>query len=266
MAASSPSPRLSQTVAPVPYVPSPDMPGDIYFERIIADNTPLGIKFSRVEITTVVPGSWAHTNGIELDDEILAIGGQEFRPLTPQERIAAFKQPRPLTIKFKRPEIKDSYYTLMLDEVKVGMGFTGARVTSISEGGWASRAGVKLHDEIIELSGSSFFELSDREKIEKLKEPRPILLKFKRPGRVMRAEYVGSGEKSSVPGMSDEEAARKLAEVKRMNNRGAGGGGMDQRPVMMGSDGKRGGEKSGGLFACCCGPALDGQDDVVVAR
>merc|ERR1712194_982441 len=146
----------------------------------------------------------------------MGVGEKIFRPLTAQERIQAFKQARPLAIKFKRPEIRDAYYNLLLDEVKVGMGFTGSRVTSISSDGWADRAGVELYDEIVELGGVDFFSLNDREKIEKLKEPRPLVLKFKRPGRIMRADFVNNTSRKPLPGFPDTEISTRIVEFNNL--------------------------------------------------
>merc|ERR1712194_280620 len=209
----------------------------------------------------------------------MGVGEKIFRPLTAQERIQAFKQARPLAIKFKRPEIRDAYYNLLLDEVKVGMGFTGSRVTSISSDGWADRAGVELYDEIVELGGVDFFSLNDREKIEKLKQPRPLVLKFKRPGRIMRADYVNSGgnSKKKLPGFPDSEINTRLVQFNNVRSQQAPppispalGGVSDATPMGIGAGGgaPRESAPSGplGWFSRCCAPRESTENEMTVSR
>ena len=69
-----------------------------------------------------------------MDDEIFEVGGKPFEPMTRQEKLAALQAARPITVQFKRPAIKDSYYTLTFNEEKLGMGFKGARVSSVAPG------------------------------------------------------------------------------------------------------------------------------------
>lgn len=82
----------------------------------------------------MVPGGWADRNGVELDDEIFEVAHKLFEPMTRQEKLAALQAARPITVKFKRPAIKDAYYTLTFNEEKLGMGFKGSRVSSCAPG------------------------------------------------------------------------------------------------------------------------------------
>lgn len=101
----------------VPYCPSPDLPGDEYFER--SCNEPqLGMKVSGVEIVEILPGGWGDVSGLELDDEIFSVNDVAFLPLKDGERMKLMKSKRPLQIKFKRPMVKDGYFrvTMLEDE------------------------------------------------------------------------------------------------------------------------------------------------------
>jgi len=203
---------------------------DMYY-TLIADEPKLSMKFNGVEITTVIPGGWAERNRVEVDDEIYEVGGQPFESMSRQEKLAALQAPRPISITFKRPAIKDSYYVVTLNEQKLGMGFKGAKVSSTQPGGWADRNGVFAGDEIAEIDGVGFNSLSDEAKVQAFKAPRPFDLKFKRPASV----------------------ARRIDEVEAANKQ------TTAKPAAE--------KKSGGLFGIfsCCNNAED-SNEVTVNR
>ena len=64
------------------------------------------------------------------------------------------------------------------------MGFKGARVINVTGEGWADRMGVIVGDEIVEIGGTGFSILTDEEKIDLFKQPRPFDIRFKRPARM----------------------------------------------------------------------------------
>lgn len=76
---------------------------------------------------------------------------------------------------------KDTYYTVIADEKKLGMKFNGVEITTIVSGGWAERVGVEIDDEIFEVNGKEFGSMSREEKLLSLQGARPTSIKFKRP-------------------------------------------------------------------------------------
>jgi len=159
---------------------SPQMLGDVYFEKELTEQT-LGLRFNGVEVTSLIPGRWAEKNGIEVDDEIFEVAGKAFAGLTRDERLKAIVEaPRPLRMKFKRPKAKDTYYEITLKERKIGMTMKGKYVKTVEGGGWADRNGVQVGDEIAELAGKGYAELTDEEKLKTFAGPRPINMKLVR--------------------------------------------------------------------------------------
>lgn len=161
------------------------MPGDKYY-TVKCESDKMGFKFNGVEITTVTKGGWAESNGIEIDDEIFEVNGKIFGGQTTEEQLRMLKGVRPLEIKFKRPIVKDSYYSLTVDGEKVGMGFRGATVARIVDGGWASKMGILQNDEIVEVNGKGFSQLSTQEQIAMFGLPRPIVIRLKRPATTIK--------------------------------------------------------------------------------
>lgn len=157
------------------------------------------MKFHNVEITTVVEGFWADREGIEVDDEIVEVNGTMFGGLEAADQLKLLKQRRPLTIKFKRPIVKDSYYTVSLDADKVGMGFKGNRVSTVTKNGWAQNVGILTSDEIVEVNSTPFSQLKEAEKVALFKQPRPIGLKMKRPAMTIKAQ-IEAGQSTTLPG------------------------------------------------------------------
>lgn len=90
--------------------------------------------------------------------------------MTPAEKVACFRRPRPLKVEFIRPDIKDTYFTVNCDEKELGFTLSGVHVDRIEgfedetprpgklvdvepapmpEGvhwKWALRVGLQLHD------------------------------------------------------------------------------------------------------------------------
>ena len=192
------------------------------FIMLSATEKKLGMKFNGVEVTTIVPGGWAERQGVEIDDEIFEVQGEEFSKMTREQKLVVLQGPRPVAIHIKRPAIKDFYYSLTLAETKLGMGFKGARVSSVAAGGWADRSGIHPGDEIVEVGGINFASLADEQKINCFKQVRPFELRFKRPSVVSKRiaaagvaadtngaapAYLDAG--SRVPGMPTADATRK---------------------------------------------------------
>ncbi|CAD7936948.1 unnamed protein product [Amoebophrya sp. A25] len=218
---------------------SPDMPGDRWYD-VVCEEKRLGLKFNGIEVTTIFDNSWAQRAGIEIDDEIHLVNGQKFYTMTREKKLEVLQGPRPLLIKLKRPEIKDAYYSLTLNELKLGMGFKGARIINVSPEGWAERSGVIVGDEIVEIAGTGFFSLTDDQKIDLFKRPRPFDIRFKRPARTRKSLVAKLGVDALV--MPEKAPKREVAQ-----NRVATSG--------------------GGLFECfCCQPTTDTTNDIEVSR
>lgn len=141
----------------LPYIPSPDLPGDEYFERVMNEPTTLGIKTSGVEIVEIQPGGWGFTTGLEIDDEIYSVNGIKFLHLSNVDRLDLVQGKRPLRIFFKRPAVKDGYFKVFMQEsdgVKIGARFQGIRIADLlGANGWAAKAGLIVGDEIIGVAG-----------------------------------------------------------------------------------------------------------------
>ncbi|CAD7942519.1 unnamed protein product [Amoebophrya sp. A120] len=230
---------------------SPTMPGDVYYD-VVCEEKRLGMKFNGIEVTTIFEDSWAARSGIQLDDEIHLVNGKRFYAMNRDEKLAALQGPRPLIIKLKRPEIKDAYYTLTLEELKLGMGFKGARVINVTPGGWAERSGVLINDEIAEVGGTGFSNLNDDQKIELFKKPRPFDIKFKRPARLRKQQVAKGGVAHlAVPGVPFGMPVGN--EI----------GNADNRPTPIQPEPRR--EPS--FFEClCCRPAAETNNDIEVTR
>lgn len=52
------------------------------------------------------------------------------------EKLKVLTGPKPLTIKFKRPKIKDTYYRIDCDSIRLGMRYIGTNITGVRDGGW----------------------------------------------------------------------------------------------------------------------------------
>lgn len=244
-----------------PYIPSPSVEGDTWY-TLLCDEKKLGLKFSGVEITTVTEGTWAAKNMVEVDDEIVEIDGIEFGSLSRPERVTALQSNRPISIKFKRPIIKDAYFTVELHETKLGMGFKNARVSNVTPTGWASRSGVLVNDEIVEVNGIGFTGLSDEDKINQFRKPRPIDIRFKRPAKTQRGQAL-RGESVSLPG-STETAFIPIIKSKEIAI-------PEPRTVRTAEDSSEASPKPvekisrDGFFSCCTN-TTDASNDVVITR
>ena len=91
------------------YVPSPEHPDDSYYEvDATGEETSFGMKVNGVEVTSLQRGGWAMKGGVLLDDEVFAVDNIPFAPLSRAEKAMTLLANRPMTIKFKRPIIKDT--------------------------------------------------------------------------------------------------------------------------------------------------------------
>eukprot|EP00392_Amoebophrya_sp_AT5.2_P017561 g17938.t1 len=131
------------------------------------------------------------------------------------------------------------------------MGFKGARVINVTPGGWAERQGVMINDEIAEVGGTGFSNLSDEQKIELFKRPRPFEIKFKRPARLRKQQVAKEGPGAlSVPGLQ----LTATGEV------------HPSMTAIVGARTQKGGSAAGFLDCLCCRPAADTSNDISVAR
>lgn len=174
-------------IDPDAVIASPDATGDEWFTlEIGAEVSDLGLTFNGIEITTVIDGSWASQQGVSVDDEIHEVNGVSFRCVPELSQRSTMLSERPLTMKLKRPVVKDSYFTVELNEDRVGLSFRLAIVSTVIPGGWAERTGILSKDEIAEVNGTGFSELSDEQKVKLFKQQKPIMIKFKRPASTIR--------------------------------------------------------------------------------
>ncbi len=128
-------------------------PAQTYFEATVRpDNAKLGMKYVKTEIVSVVPGGWAQSAGVEVDDEIFEIAGQPVSAMTEKEKHTALtKTPKPFVIRFKRPLYKDTYFSVECNESKLGFKYNYITITSVVAGGWAEKNGVERGDQLIEV-------------------------------------------------------------------------------------------------------------------
>lgn len=81
----------------------------------------LGMRTVGSEIVHVLKDSWASIHKVEVDDEIVEIGGKLFDALTDAEKTDQLEDGAAKTIKFRRPKFKDSYYDVSCTEMKLGL-------------------------------------------------------------------------------------------------------------------------------------------------
>lgn len=173
-----------------PHAPSNDRhdedfdPAATYFELTAGkDVAKLGMRYVKTEIVHVVEGGWAAANKIEIDDEIWQVGGKDFVAMTEDERLKSLTAPKPITIKFKRPKIKDTYYQIDCHDIRLGMRYVRNTITEVKEGGWAIKNDVQVGDQLIQLNERLFEQLTEDQVLKILAGPRPLKLQFKRPAK-----------------------------------------------------------------------------------
>lgn len=178
-----PTPTTQQPERPSSiYIASPDHENDEYFTLTCTEKA-LGVNISGIEITGITPNSWGDRAGLQLDDEIRYVNDVEIGSISKDKKLEVFKQSRPLTLKIKRPFIKDQYFDLVLNEQGLGLGFKGSVITKVKEGLWAERNGIVNGDVIVEVGGVEFMGLNESSKINLFKKTRPINIKIKRPAQ-----------------------------------------------------------------------------------
>lgn len=129
------------------------------------------------------------------------------------------------------PELSgDTFFTASLNESKLGLKFNGEEITSITDGGWAHRAGVEVDDEIVTVAGKDFKTLSHKERVALLVEgKRPLEIKFKRPvfkdvyytcslserkiGMTMKGKYVKTVDAAGWAGKNGVMIGDEIAEL-----------------------------------------------------
>ncbi len=151
----------------------------------------LGFSFAQGTVTFVTPGSWAQKNGIETGDKIRAIGEKKFKELSQDEKIGAMQQ-RPTSISFKRPLLM-KYFSLECAEAQIGMNYTRGTITTLVQGGWAERHGVKRGDKIVNVNHEPADEDDDAALLKMLQAVRPVIVTFTRPANAEDAGQQGGG-------------------------------------------------------------------------
>lgn len=191
------------------------------FYEIDCDARDVGFRCVAYEVTQLVPGGWAEGVGVELGDEVVEVDGLEVAAvrLSDAQVQAALNgrlrkvgesstqkggapgnsspvnqstpTPRPARrIKFKRPNLRGSYFELELpveenDEgelkrPKLGIDYLRTEIVGLEPGGWAAEQGLQVGDEILEIDGQPFRAMKDAKGLQLMTQPRPLQLRFKR--------------------------------------------------------------------------------------
>lgn len=189
------------------FVDDPKDPAKIFFSAVVGPEVAkLGFRYVKTEVVHITPDSWAALAGVEIDDEIWEVCGEEFKQMTEEEKFQALTAPKPIDIKFKRPKHKDSYYEVLCDEKLLGLKYSNQTITSIVTGGFAERNGVLRGDQLLEVNGRLFEELNEAEIFAILRGPRPLTMQFKRPAAVHldhealyeKAERRADGDRATI--------------------------------------------------------------------
>ena len=208
--------------------------GDMFFTKDVdAGQESMGVMLFGAEITSIFPGGWAEENGIELDDEIIAVNGVEFGGLSSEDREALFFQ-RPLEVEFCRPVVKDEYFSVNCDqEGELGFRLAGVHVHSLdgleeasprvspeisgdTTQCWAARVGLRVHDEILSLNGKSLEGLSEARRRELLETmPRPLSIRVKRyhPLHLRKFGRMSQAERQAVSASAKDLNERHPGDV-----------------------------------------------------
>jgi len=116
-------------------------PAESYFTIEVPTSVKaLDMRVIKTEVCHVYKGGFAEQQGVEIDDEVWEVNGEFFGDIgkdpnypekdQTEEQVNAFKQ-RPLTIKFKRPKYKDTYYEVEFGDKKIGVKYLDAVVTTV---------------------------------------------------------------------------------------------------------------------------------------
>ena len=88
---------------------------------------------------------------------------------------------RPISICFKRPYIKDTYYEVALRDGPLGLVFKGSNVSAVKPDLWANQCGIEVGDQICIVDGEDFISASAYVRVELLKRPSGTIVELKRP-------------------------------------------------------------------------------------
>lgn len=149
-------------------------PEATFFEATCdADEPELGLAFCGREVTWVAEGGWAEAVGVQAGDEIEAVGGVE-NSEDDEELLHALKFQRPLVVKFRRARFRATYYELECAGPlpSLGIKYVRTEITGLEPDGWAAASGVRPGDEIVQVNGSLFHQLSAEEGLAELLSPR----------------------------------------------------------------------------------------------
>lgn len=147
------------------------------------DVAKFGMRYVKTEVVHVAPGGWAEQNKIEIDDEIWKVNGVSFPQMSDEDRLKVLTGPKPITIEFKRPKIKDTYYEVECHDIRLGMRYVRNTITEVKAGGWALKNNVQVGDQLIQLNERLFEKLTEDQVLKILAGPRPLKLQFKRPAQ-----------------------------------------------------------------------------------
>ena len=214
-----------------------------YFNVVVGKDTQkLALRFVKTEIVQIIPGGWAESQGLEIDDEIWAVAKGDcndedfdfgsfkgFLEMSEEERVKALTQEKPLTIKIKRPEIKDSYMNFECHEKKLGLKYIRTTITSVTAGSWADQNKIEPGDQLIMVNDRLFESLSEDEILKILTGPRPLRMQFKRPAKEHKDQdaiedkehWHGLGESQQLATIAADEAAAAGKENTALNEKAA---------------------------------------------
>lgn len=246
---------------------SAELSGDKYY-TLYNSEAKVGLKFNGPEVTTIVEGGWAERNGVEVDDEIYMVAGKPFKTMTNAERLKAFQEaPRPLEIQFKRPMLKDVYYSVNLTEKKIGMTMKGNFVKTVDPKGWGGVNGVQVGDEIAELAGEGYAQLTDEQRLQIFAGPRPIMLRFVRRNQLTVSALKAEKKEEELKQEQAKAAALADTSEKGIDPTHARTSVKDMQDnadlVAISPKPARGGAMSG--FCLCCATAPDASTEIAVS-
>lgn len=226
--APAPAPRVSSKeeiadAADEPYIPSPDLPGDQYFERELSDfnnkDGTMGIKISGVEVVSISKGreekfvrAWRWAFKFVRAWRWSAsrkVGRNVGFPICWKSFPLAFhpfecgKSLQWLSFECGKSLVGGENRVFLVLDLEFRTVFvycsTENPVQLSKSGGWGERIGLELDDEVNAVNGIKLFPLSMEKRLELLKGKKPMIVKFKRPAVkdgyfnvLMNAEKLGA--------------------------------------------------------------------------
>jgi len=207
-------------------------PSEKFYEiNLKVGDAPNGLDFRFVgaEIVHVYEGKFADEIGVHVDDEIWSIDGERFMNIggrvevtprdgqktrqmksadnacgeTPPEQLAEqvkWLKKRPIKMVIKRPKYKDQYFTCDFNDRKIGVKYLENVITTVHDGEWADRNGVKPGDILLQVAGQNFAKMSAAEVVQTIRSsPKPVKMHFKRPAESLRnMEFLASDKNFSL--------------------------------------------------------------------